>query len=152
MDKSRSKGVLERGAAADLWRNTLHHIPSVYGRLVYLTSLRNQNTGVYEHHGLALLFGELEADKALRKTHLDAFHEWLNYSIEQQKADLDLYISSIQGPRKNLIENWLRLSPHRSLAPSSAREVERTLFLSDLQALLSVLKNANGASSPDPDA
>src|SRR5579864_8729114 len=88
----RSELKLERGAAADLWRNTLSQIPSVFGRLVYLSSLRNQNTGAYEHHGLALVFGPEESNRALKKSHSQAFAEWLSFDIEQQKADLDLYI------------------------------------------------------------
>ena len=49
--------ALDRNAASDLWRNTLSQIPSVFGRLVYLASLRNANNGRYEHHGLALVLG-----------------------------------------------------------------------------------------------
>jgi len=86
------KGILERGAANDLWRHTLSQIPAVFGRMVYLAGLRN-GRGRYEHHGLALIFDENEADKAMRKTHIDAFNAWLNFSLEQQKADLDLYLA-----------------------------------------------------------
>ena len=53
---ARAKGSVqgfERGAAADVWRHTLSQIPYLYGRLAYLGSLRNANTGRYEHHGLA---------------------------------------------------------------------------------------------------
>ena len=35
----------DRSAAADLWRNTLSQIPTTFGRLIYLASLRDQNTG-----------------------------------------------------------------------------------------------------------
>src|SRR5216683_4844157 len=45
------KGILERGAANDLWRHTLSQIPAVFGRMVYLAGLRN-GRGRYEHHGL----------------------------------------------------------------------------------------------------
>lgn len=43
--------------AEDLWRRTLSGIPSIYGRLAFLASLRDVNTGRYEHHGLAMIFG-----------------------------------------------------------------------------------------------
>src|SRR5947208_2864366 len=82
MAQTRSKGVLERGISSNLWRNTLSQIPSCLGKLAYLSSLRGPNSGRYEHHGLALLFGESETDKVLRKTHAETFTEWLNYSIE----------------------------------------------------------------------
>ena len=70
MKGERVAGVaFDRSASADLWRNTISQIPSVFGRLVYLASLRNPNNGSYEHHGLALVFGEDEANKALKNSH-----------------------------------------------------------------------------------
>jgi hypothetical protein len=148
----RSKGILERGAPSDLSRNTLSQIPSVFGRLVYLSNLRGANSGKYEHHGLALIFGEAEADKALRKTHKDTFQTWLNYNLAEQRADLDLYLSAVEGNRRSLIETWVRLTPYRNLIPASASEVEKQLYLSDFNALLRVLINEYGVSFPDQGA
>ena len=152
MPKPHPKGVLERGVTSDLWRHTLSQIPSCFGRMVYLSSLRAPNTGRYEHHGLAMVFGERQADKALRKTHAEAFNEWLNYSLEQQKADLDLYLSAQQADKREVIENWVALMPYRYFLPASAREMERSLDIVDVEALLALLKNDYGVSSPDRDA
>jgi hypothetical protein len=145
-------GVLERGAPADLWRNTLSQIPSVYGRLVYLSSLCGPNTGLYEHHGLGLLFGEDEADRALRKSHEDSFADWLNFSLEQQRADLDLYLSALTGARRATIETWIRLMPYRTIVPAAARRSERKLFLTDFHALLHGLMFEYGVADPNQDA
>ena len=71
------KAGLERGAAPDLWRHTLSQIPSLFGRLVYLSSLRDNNTGTYEHFGLAQAFGEGEAARVLGESHLNGFSQWL---------------------------------------------------------------------------
>jgi len=147
----RSK-TLERSASASLWRNTLSQIASVFGRLVYLSSLRNQNTGRYEHDGLALLFGGDEANKALRKAHSRAFAEWLSFNIEQQKADLDFYISALFADKKTVLEAWTTLTPYRNLAPNGVRPVERKLYLADFKAILALLTNEYDVSGPDPDA
>src|ERR1700719_3023497 len=111
----RANDALDRSAASDLWRNTLSQIPSVFGRLVYLSGLRNMNSGRYEHHGLALVFGEDEANRALKKSHLQAFQEWLGFNLEQQKADLDLYLSSVTTDKKTTLENWIQGTPYRNL-------------------------------------
>lgn len=152
MRHTRSKTKLERSAAADLWRHTLSQIPSLFGRLVYLASLRDQNTGRYEHHGLSQLFGEEAADEALRQSHAATFEQWLCFSLEQQKADLDLYLASLDTDKRTLLDTWLRLAPYRSLVPVSAREVERKLYLADLETLLELLKNEYDVAGPDPDA
>jgi hypothetical protein len=152
MKGAEDHAALDRGAVSNLWRNTLSQIPSVFGRLVYVSSLRNPNNGRYEHHGLALIFGESDANKALRKSHLKLFSEWLTFNLEQQKSDLELYLSGLPDKREIVLENWVRLAPYRNLIPSSVRGVERRLYISDLTALLGVLKNAAGAGGRDPAA
>jgi len=152
MKRTEDHATLDRGAVSNLWRNTLSRIPSVFGRLVYVSALRNPNNGRYEHHGLALLFGEDDANKALKKSHLQLFAEWLTFNLEQQKTDLDLYLSGLPDNREIVLENWLKLAPYRNLIPGSVRGVERRLYITDLTALLAVLKNAGAAAGPDPDA
>ena len=142
----------DRGAAANLWRLTLSQIPATFGRLVYLSALRDPNTGVYRHFGLAQQFGEAEANSTLLASHERAFGEWLAFSIEEKKADLDLYLSEIQGNRKTILETWVRLKPYRNLVPASAAELQKDHYNSDLEILLSLLTNVYGVSAPDRDA
>jgi hypothetical protein len=152
MSNLKFRSALERGVAPDLWRNTLSQIPAIFGRLVYISSLRDPNTGRYEHHGLALVFGEDEADRALRQSHIQTFSEWLCFNLEQQKADLDLYLAAMIDARKLIIETWLRVAPYRSLVPAAASAREVDLYLSDFSALLQLLKSEYGVSEADRDA
>ncbi len=152
MNRFQAKGALERGAAVDLWRRTLSQIPTRFGRLVYLCSLRDPNTGRYEHHGLAQYFSPEEADRALRESHEQTFRDWLCLNLEQQKADLEEYLSGLSAAPGQVLGAWMRLSPYRSLAPSSARDMERDLYLADLEAILALLANQYGIQPSDPDA
>lgn len=149
---SRPTGGLDRSAASDLWRNTLSQIPSVIGRLAYLASLRDPNSGRYEHHGLALVFGDNDANKTLKKSHTHVFREWLTFNLEQQQADLELYLSGLEEEKRTILANWLELAPYRNFIPITARPVERRLYLADIKALLKVMGNAHGVESPDPNA
>ena len=131
---------MEPEAATEYWRGMLAQIPSTFGRLVYLASLRDQDSGRYEHHGLAQHFGDARADEALRASHSQTFSEWLRIGRERQKADIDLYLSSFQVDRSAILSTWIRLTPYRNLLPTSAPEPERRLYLAELELLLESLK------------
>ena len=139
-----------RKPAEDLWLRTLSQIPSAYGRLVYLSDLRDDDSATYKHHGLAMIFGEEEAGQALSESHLRVFRDWLTLGLEQQKADLMLYMAKSPVARHALVENWLRLTPYRNLLPLRSSEAERELFISDLETLLILLRNASDASGRAP--
>jgi hypothetical protein len=141
-----------RDAAADLWRRTLAQIPNSFARLVYLASLRDVNTGRYQHHGLSQVFGGELADHTLRQAHLRIFAEWLGGNLERQKTDLEEYLSTLDGPVARVLDNWLRLAPFAHFLPAETREVERQLYLSDLHTLLELLRREHAVASPDPEA
>jgi hypothetical protein len=147
----KTRTILDRSAAADLWRHTLSQIPTTFGRLVYLASLRDQNSGAYLHHGLSQMFGPEESDRVLRRSHTDAFSDWLDSDLEQQKADIDVYLADLNEDRRSIIEAWLHLSPYRNLIPVSVSEPERMLYLSDFETILELLKNEYGARGPVED-
>ena len=142
----------DRSAAADLWRNTLSQIPTTFGRLIYLASLRDQNTGTYQHHGLAQLFGPQETDETLRQSHTQTFSEWLCFNLEHQKEDLEGYLDELHEDKKTILTTWIRLSPYRNFVPVTAREVERNLFNTDLETVLELLRFDYAVASPDLDA
>jgi len=130
-----------KSASDDVWRRTLRQIPTIYGRLVYLAQRRNPDSGLYEHHGLAKMFGEEEAHTALRSSHDGTFRQWLDLGLEEQKADLGLYFVGLPTSRQVLVENWLRLSPYRYLVPFDASPAYQQLFLGDLELLLQIVRN-----------
>lgn len=152
MDTTREERRFDRNAAADIWKKTLSQIPSIFGRMVYLASLRNSNSGDYEHHGVAQFFGAENASTALGESHQEVFAEWLCMDLPQQKRDLDVYLSGLEGVRRTVLSTWLRLEPYRGCVPASAREVERELYLADLETLLALLRNEYGVEALDRDA
>jgi hypothetical protein len=95
MPRFKPKGMLERDALADLWKHTLSQIPSVYGRLAYLASLRDPNSGAYRHHGLSAAFGREQSTYALRTSHEQTFLEWLNLSLAGKNTDFRAYFQSV---------------------------------------------------------
>jgi hypothetical protein len=144
---------LHREAAiAESWQRTLSAIPTVIGRVVYLSSLRNVNTGIYEHFGLAQRVGEDEVDRTLRRSHMSAFQDWLCYVLEKQKEELEEYFSGLDGDRREIIASWLSTEPWNNWTPAESRDVERKLFNTDLKVILELLRVDYGVASRDPES
>ncbi len=123
----------------DAWRQTLLGIPTLFGRLAYLASLRDPASGNYHHQALDAVLGPEETDRALGRRHRRLFSDWLAHSMAEQRADLDQYLRTTGAPRD------LRQFHH--LIPPNARDVERQLFLADLDTLAQLLHfQAGGAA------
>jgi hypothetical protein len=150
MPRVRTNKALERNAPDDLWKHTLSRIPTLYGRLAYLASLRDPNSGAYRHHGLSTMFGREQSVQALRGSHEKAFNEWLNLSLEEQNRDLRDYVAALEDPLGVIVNNWLNSRIYRTQMPDSARKMERELFCRDLEALLETIRNAPDAGEPAP--
>jgi hypothetical protein len=150
MPRFKPKAVLERSAIGDLWKNTLSRIPTVYGRLHYLASLRDPNSGAYRHHGLSAVFGREESGKALRESHENTFVEWLKLSLAEKHSDLLQYLTPLEEPFEVVVDHWLKSGVYRTIAPAAARSVETDLFSHDLEALLETFRHSarSGASAP----
>ena len=142
MPRLRPRGILERTAAGDLWKHTLSRIPTVFGRVAYLASLRDANSGVYRHHGLAAMFGRDESSRALRESHEEIFSEWVCLPLVEKNADLMGYLDDLGVAREIVVENWLQSKIYRTYIPAATPTMERELFLSDLEQLLESISNA----------
>jgi hypothetical protein len=143
-------GSQRQALLADSWRKTLAGIETPLGRLAYLASLRNANNGSYEHFGLAERIGASETDSLIRRSHLEAFQEWLCFGLKRQKEELEAYFAGLEGERAEILTNWLGLSPYAAWVPAESRDVERRLFYTDLEMVLELIRSESGVASRDP--
>lgn len=130
--------------AATVWRKTLSQVPTVFGRLAFLTSLRDPSSGRYSHGELLRMLGAEDTDRTLCNSHHQVFSEWLNFTLSEQKADLEEYLNSAGGSRL--------ASKYRHFVPPTARDVERQLYLTDLETLLELLRYEDDAAFSIPEA
>jgi excisionase family DNA binding protein len=122
-------------------------LPSVLAQLAYLAQLRDPNTGVYSYPGIT--DHTQEAHRVLERLHTQSFRRWLKLNLEGQKADFDLYVSSLQCSRQTVVRAWIQIESYRCFVPASASPPERELFFSDMRTLLHLqLVDANEGSQP----
>jgi hypothetical protein len=150
---SASHTPAELDGSGALWLRDLSLIESSYGRLVYISGLRNPDNGRYEHFGSHGSTSNLVTSRTIKRIHEGIFREWVGFSLEKKKADIEQYISGIADvDRSELIDAWLRLTPYKNLVPSSIPGPERLKHISDFEAILGLMKNVYGVASPDPNA
>lgn len=139
-------------AVQDLWRHTLSQIDTVFGRLEYLASLRNHHTGRYEHFGLEQRFGAEKSHGTLCKSHEEIFSDWIGFSLEAQRRELKIYLSGREETTEEIVGSWLKVRPFATWIPAGTRHAERTLFLTDLDTILELIRREYGVGAPDSEA
>ncbi len=78
--------------------NTLAAIPNDFGRLTYITSLRDLSTGRYEHAGLAALYPAEAIQQALKQCHEEIFERILETPLALQEGDFRRRLEGMEGP------------------------------------------------------
>ena len=85
--------------------------------------------------------------------HEEVFREWVTYTLERKKTDIELYIAGIElGKHAELIDTWLRLTPYKNLVPAAIQGPERQKHIADVEVILELLKNVYGFVFPDSNA
>lgn len=140
-----------QAAVGENWRRTLDQIPTVIGRLAFMASLRSTPTGTYEHFGLSQRLGAQATSELLRRIHLEIFENWLCFGLERQKEEIEEYLSTLGSDRREILWNWLHVKPWTAWVPAESRDVERTLFDTDVTAVVELLRIEYGVASRDPD-
>ena len=92
---------IHRKILYDLVVHYLEPLNSTYGRLAYLSALRDPGTGKYAHEKLAAVYGDERVSEAIAKCHEEIFERVLEMPLAQQEEDLRIYVSCGVRPEKS---------------------------------------------------
>jgi hypothetical protein len=130
-----------RRLTEDFSTRTLAAIPSEFGRLVYVASLRDLASGKYWHEGLESLYPAPAVQETLAKAHQEICEGILESPLVRQEGDLAQCLKGFEGETGEVVRNWRELETYRSLLPFGMPDYLRTLFCSNIETLLSVLED-----------
>jgi hypothetical protein len=128
-------------AAEDLRRRTLSAIPDPLDRMIYLASMRDYNTGLYFHAGLAMKFGDDVACEALADCHKEAYWQLLASPLESVVAQLESYATRSGTTPYEMIATWKGLEPYRVAVPAKSDPLATDFVCSNVKIALSILES-----------
>jgi hypothetical protein len=125
-------------AYEDLLHRSLAKISCDLGRLIYLASTRDYNTGTYHHDGLAARFRADVASEALAAAHRQIFCNLAICSLEELVNQLEAYLNSSREGPLEVLRIWQKLEPYRVAIPIDANPAVAQLFLSNVRLALAI--------------
>ncbi|HTZ72655.1 MAG TPA: hypothetical protein VMB47_01935 [Candidatus Aquilonibacter sp.] len=140
-------------AAEDLRRRTLAQIGRPLDRLIYLASMRDYNTGLYYHDGLASKFGDDVACEAIAECHREAFHELVSLPLEVLVGQMESYMKTMQTAPSDFLAMWKGIEPYRVAVPVGADQLAIEFLFSNFRIALSILgERLHGRRPMEPGA
>lgn len=129
-----------RAASRDLQLRTLSQYPQSLDRLIYLASLRDYNTGLYHHDGLASRFSQEAACEALADCHREAYRELLSCSLEEIVDQLQSYMQATSTDPGEFLTAWKGLKPYQVAVPAETDPLAAEFLFSNLKVALAILE------------
>lgn len=137
-------------ARRDLSERTLSKIRGDFARLVYLASMRDYNTGEYHHEGLACMFTEGIAGRAIASCHREVFERLVLCPLKELVEQLELYASSNCSTSSKLVRIWGRLQPYRVTVPLECSPLTARFFVSNIKTALAILQSRQSRAHREP--
>jgi hypothetical protein len=128
-----------RAVIEDFSSTTLAAIPSDFGRLCYVSSLRHSATGRYEHDGLLRLYSENSVQEALSNCHEEMFSRILETPLRDQAHDLRRCMAAAGHTIEDLIHTCRTDPSFRTMCPDGLPDYLHELFCSNMGALLAII-------------
>ncbi len=127
-------------AAEDVRHRTLSELPRALDQLIYLASLRDYNTGLYYHDGLAARFSQEVACEALADCHREVFRKLVACSLENVVCQMEAYMKSTHTSPGEFLTAWRKLEPYRVAVPVEADLLSAQLLFSTFKIALAILE------------
>ena len=134
-----------RAVIEDFSSQTLAAISSDFGRLYYVTSLKDSDSGRYEHDGLMSLYPENAVQAGLSHCHEELFSRILETPLRDQERDLRACLGSAGDKYWEVVETWRESHYSREMCPEGLPDYLSELFCSNMGALLAIFS----ASKPN---
>ena len=130
-----------RSIIEDFTSRTLAAIPTDFGRLYYISSLKDEKTGRYQHDGLMKLYSEPSVQAALTHCHEELFSRILETPLNRQERDLRNCLNAAGVNFWPVVESWRETRYFQTMCPEGLPGYLDELFCSNMNALLAIFSS-----------
>ena len=130
-----------RAVIEDFSSQTLAAISTDFGRLYYVSSLKDSDSGRYEHDGLMSLYPENAVQAGLSHCHEELFSRILETPLNDQARDLRECLGSAGDKYWDVVEDWRETGYFREMCPEGLPDYLQDLFCSNMGALLAIFSS-----------
>lgn len=130
----------ENEVVADIRRALTVSLPNDLSRLIFLATLRDNNSGHYFHPDLARRFSEPASARAMLVCHERIYKEVVALPIEDLTEQLDLYVTTVPAPRERMIESWTKLKAYRATIPIDTDTISAEIFFMKVEVAVAILE------------
>ena len=132
------------------WReseNILLPLPNDLTRLIYLTSIRDYNSGFYRHPTLSRQFDASVAHRVFEVWHQQVFARMLANPISKYVEQLEGYIAYSRAERDLFIKSWTLLEAYKAAIPLQVPKRVSEVFFLNVKTALAILNHLSHRSN-----
>ena len=115
-------------------------LPNDISRMIYIATLRDNNTGCYFHPDLACRFMLGAADRAMLVCHQEIYERLVSVELEELTDQINFYFGSIRAPRGRSIANWKKPRAYRATIPIHADPISAEILFMKIDIALAILE------------
>ena len=114
-------------------------LPTDMARLIFLATVRDNNSGHYYHPEVARRYSPEIADAAMLACHKQIYERVVSLSLEDLTDQLDDYMATVRASKNRLIESWSKLRAYRATIPMDTDPISAEIFFMKVDVAVAIL-------------
>jgi hypothetical protein len=135
-----SDGSSQSGVKEDILRALGLSLPNDLSRLIFLATLRDNNSGHYYHPEVARRFSIELADRAMLACHRLIYERVVALPLEDLTDQLDTYMATVPVAKNRILESWTKLRAYRATIPMNTDTLSAEVFFMKVGVAVAILQ------------
>jgi hypothetical protein len=118
----------------------LKDLPNDMSRMIYIATMRDNNSGHYYYPELTRKFNIDMVDRAMLACHGQLFDRVVQLSLEDLTESLDVYMAGTHVPKARVVRSWKKLRAYRATIPINSDPISAEVFFMKVEVAVAILE------------